>query len=65
MILNLAVFFSFHTILGSIFVSMPKNAFVKKKDRNLLKFSLLNIYESEEEKSLKNKKPQQVASFNG
>ena len=45
MVMKLAVFFGFHTILGSLFVSMPTSAFVKKADGRALKFSLLNTYD--------------------
>jgi hypothetical protein len=49
MIQNLAVSFSAHTVIGSLCISLPTTAFVKKGDKRALQFSLLNTYESDEE----------------
>lgn len=59
MMQNLAVSFTAHTVIGSLCISLPTNAFVKKSDRRVLQFSLLNAYESEEE----SKKRQQLANL--
>lgn len=49
MMFNLVICFSLHTIIGSLLISTPTTAFVKKADKRALQFSLLNTYESEDE----------------
>jgi hypothetical protein len=49
MMRNLAICFGVQTVIGSLMISTPTTAFVKKGDRRTLQFSLLNTNEGDEE----------------